>query len=123
MKRKMLSLILALVIALVPVIATGQVRAIKVNDLKVNKTVQATPDLYMKDTPADTGVEPNPDLRAERVPSEVAFDVAHSRAVGTAVASATFAAWAGDVRGMIVWSPDYRFVWSPRNVDVRRRGA
>lgn len=61
MKRKLLSLILGLVTALVPVIATGQVRALKVNDLKVNKTVQATPDLYMKDTPADTGIEPNPD--------------------------------------------------------------
>jgi hypothetical protein len=24
---------------------------------------------------------------------------------------------------MIVWTPDFRFVWSPRNVDVRRRGA
>ena len=61
MKRKTLSLVLALVIALVPVMATGQVRALKVNDLKVNKTVQATPDVYMKDTPADTGIEPNPD--------------------------------------------------------------
>ena len=29
----------------------------------------------------------------------------------------------GDIDGMIAWAPDYRFVWSPRNVDVRRRGV
>ncbi len=62
MKRKMISLILAFVIALLPVVTVAQMRVLKVNDLKVNsKTVQATPDLYIKDTPADTGIEPNPD--------------------------------------------------------------
>ena len=61
MKRKMLSLILVLVVALMPLLTFGQVRVLKVNDLKVSKTVQATPDLYIKDTPADTGIEPNPD--------------------------------------------------------------
>ncbi len=61
MKRKMLSLILALTIALLPVLTVGQMRALKVNDLKVSKSPQATPDLYIKDTPADTGIEPNPD--------------------------------------------------------------
>ena len=35
---------------------------------------------------------------------------------------ATLSGYLGDVRDMIVWSPDYRFVWSPRNVDVLRRG-
>lgn len=61
MKRKMLSLILAVVVALLPVLTVGQMRVLKVTDLKTGKTIQATPDLYMKDTPADTGVEPNPD--------------------------------------------------------------
>lgn len=61
MNRKMLSLILVLVVALMPLLTFGQVRVLKVNDLKVSKTVQATPDLYIKDTPADTGIEPNPD--------------------------------------------------------------
>ena len=79
----------------------------------------ALEDQFFRDA---VGVEPNPDLRAERIPSEVALDVAYGRAVGRMSASATLAAWIGDVRGMIVWSPDYRFVWSPRNVDVRRRG-
>ena len=57
----MLSLILVLVVALMPLLTFGQVRVLKVNDVKVSKTVQATPDLYIKDTPADTGIEPNPD--------------------------------------------------------------
>lgn len=61
MKRKMLSLILALVIALVPVFTVGQMHVLKVNDLKVSKAGQIGPDLYIKDTPADTGIEPNPD--------------------------------------------------------------
>jgi hypothetical protein len=60
MKRKMLSLILALVVALVPFLTSGQMRVIKVSE-KVGKAAQAGPDLYMKDTPADTGIEPNPD--------------------------------------------------------------
>ncbi|HEU4710062.1 MAG TPA: tyrosinase family protein [Pyrinomonadaceae bacterium] len=57
----MLSLILALVVAFLPVLTVGQMRVLKVNDLKPGKTVQATPDLYIQDTPADTGIEPNPD--------------------------------------------------------------
>lgn len=61
MKRKMLSLILAVVVALLPLLTVGQMRVLKVNDLKGSKTIQAAPDLYIKDTPADTGVEPNPD--------------------------------------------------------------
>ena len=60
MKRKMLSLILALVVALVPVLTGGQMRVLKVSDL-ISKAGQAAPDLYIKDTPADTGIEPNPD--------------------------------------------------------------
>lgn len=61
MKRKMLSLILALVVALVPVFTVGHMHEPKVNDLKAGKTGQTGPDLYIKDTPADTGIEPNPD--------------------------------------------------------------
>jgi outer membrane cobalamin receptor len=32
-------------------------------------------------------------------------------------------AWCGNTDDLIVWMPDYRFIWSPRNTDVRRRGA
>jgi len=61
MKRKMLSLIIALVIALVPVFTVGDMQVLKFNDVKAGKASQTAPDLYIKDTPADTGIEPNPD--------------------------------------------------------------
>jgi outer membrane cobalamin receptor len=32
-------------------------------------------------------------------------------------------AYRGDVEGMILWAPDYRFVWSPYNQDAKRVGA
>ena len=69
------------------------------------------------------GVEPNPDLRAERVPSEIAAEVSWAGAVGGAGVRASAQAYRGDMKGMIVWLPDFRFVWSPRNVDVRRSGG
>ncbi len=69
------------------------------------------------------GVRPNPDLRAERIPSEVELDLSWSGELGGLPLEIGGAAWDGDVRGMIVWAPDFRFVWSPRNVDVKRRGA
>jgi vitamin B12 transporter len=69
------------------------------------------------------GVAPNPDLRAERVPSEWEAGLsAEGRAGGAALAGGA-SAFTGDVRGMIVWLPDFRFVWSPRNTDVHRRGV
>jgi hypothetical protein len=61
MKRKTLSFVLALFVALVPVFTIGNMQAFKVTDARLNKVAQAAPDLYMKDTPADTGIEPNPD--------------------------------------------------------------
>lgn len=89
------------------------------------------------------GVEPNPELRAERVPSEieVGFQVGGvlgeadgaGRPLGAPAdrharrsrvhASLALSLYRGDIRDMIVWAPDYRFIWSPRNVDVNRRGA
>ncbi len=32
------------------------------------------------------------------------------------------AAYRADIDGMILWLPDFRFIWSPSNYDVRRRG-
>ncbi len=69
------------------------------------------------------GIEPNPDLRAERVPSEIAAGLSWARRVGGAEANVSVETYRGDVKGMIVWLPDFRFVWSPRNVDIRRIGA
>jgi vitamin B12 transporter len=69
------------------------------------------------------GVEPNPDLRAERVPSEIAAQISWAGAVLGSALQASAEAYQGDMKGMIVWLPDFRFVWSPRNVDVRRSGG
>ena len=69
------------------------------------------------------GVEPNPDLRAERVPSEIAAQVSWAGEMAGAAVHASAEAYRGDMKGMIVWLPDFRFVWSPRNTDVRRSGG
>ena len=69
------------------------------------------------------GVEPNPDLRAERVPSEIAARLSWAGEVSGADVHASAEAYRGDMKGMIVWLPDFRFVWSPRNTDVRRSGG
>ena len=69
------------------------------------------------------GVEPNPDLKAELVPSEFAAQVSWVGAVGGVTVRTSAEAYRGDMKGMIVWLPDFRFVWSPRNMDVRRSGG
>ena len=69
------------------------------------------------------GVEPNPDLAAERVPSEWIAGLAVETVRGVIDLSLDAEVYRGDVQGMIVWLPDFRFVWSPRNQDVRRRGV
>ena len=69
------------------------------------------------------GVRPNPDLRAERVPSEVEVGVGLRLVLGDWSGRLEGEAFRGDIRDMIIWAPDFRFVWSPRNTDVRRRGA
>jgi len=69
------------------------------------------------------GVVPNPDLRPERVPSEWEASAQYARALGAAEVSVAASAFTGDVKGMIVWLPDFAFRWSPRNLDVARRGA
>lgn len=67
-------------------------------------------------------VAPNPDLRPERVPNEWELGAGWTGAAAGVDVALGAAAYRGDVRGMIVWAPDFRFVWSPRNTDVKRRG-
>jgi len=69
------------------------------------------------------GVRPNPGLRAERVPGEVELGLSGAGALGPLRVGGGGNLHRSDVRDMIVWAPDFRFVWSPRNVDVKRRGA
>ena len=68
------------------------------------------------------GIEPNPELEAERVPSEWLAGVTYETMLGGVLASTEFEVYRGDIQGMIVWLPDFRFVWSPRNLDIARRG-
>jgi outer membrane cobalamin receptor len=68
-------------------------------------------------------VRPNPDLRAERTRNDVEARVGvHELAGAHARFSFDAAAYRSDIDGMILWLPDYRFVWSPSNNDVRRAG-
>ncbi len=67
-------------------------------------------------------VEPNPNLRAERIPSDLGLGVSVVGNIGGATATLSVDGYIADVRDMIIWAPDFRFVWSPRNFDVKRRG-
>ena len=69
-------------------------------------------------------VEPNPGLRAERIPNDLSLGVTLTGSVGSAVTGMLAAeGYVADVKDMIIWAPDFRFVWSPRNFDVKRRGV
>jgi vitamin B12 transporter len=69
-------------------------------------------------------VRPNPDLAPERVRNETEARLAIRtlRVAGLDV-DAEAAVFRADVGGMILWMPDFRFVWSPSNFDVRRSGV
>ena len=70
-------------------------------------------------------VKANPSLVPERTRGETELRAAlHdvSLAGGAATFGANAAAYRADVHGMILWAPDFRFIWSPSNVDVRRSG-
>ncbi|HEX6373171.1 MAG TPA: TonB-dependent receptor [Longimicrobium sp.] len=87
-----------------------------------NRSSYSPPSLGDQFFRAGVGVEPNPELRPERVPNEWELGASASTRLGAAEVTAHAAAYAGDVRGMILWLPDFRFRWSPRNVDALRRG-
>jgi vitamin B12 transporter len=67
---------------------------------------------------------PNPELGAERVRSDWQAQITSGTLrIGGLTASGSLSLFRADVDGMILWFPDFRFVWSPDNYDVRRRGA
>jgi iron complex outermembrane receptor protein len=68
-------------------------------------------------------VQANPELRPERVPAEWELGASAAGALGGVDLRGGGSVYRSDVRGMIVWAPDFRFVWSPRNLDTRRDGA
>lgn len=68
-------------------------------------------------------VQANPALRPERVRGEwtASMDVDRLAVAGT-VMTIGVSAYRGDIDDLILWSPDFRFVWSPDNFDVSRQG-
>jgi vitamin B12 transporter len=87
-----------------------------------NRSSYSPPSLGDQFFAAGVGVQPNPELRPERVPNEWELGASASTTLGAAEVSAYATAYTGKVRGMIIWLPDFRFRWSPRNVDALRRG-
>lgn len=67
-------------------------------------------------------VEPNPDLGPERIRGELSASLAHAWSLGPAVGRLHGSVYRADLDDMILWFPDHRFVWSPDNYDVTRRG-
>lgn len=65
----------------------------------------------------------NPDLAPERIPFEVELGISHAIGGPRRGGEVAVTAFKGAIDGMILWFPDHRFVWSPRNVDVRREGV
>jgi outer membrane cobalamin receptor len=68
-------------------------------------------------------VKPNPGLRPERVRDEVEARLAlHDVGWRALRVSAEAAVYRADIDGMILWFPNFAFVWSPSNSDVHREG-
>jgi len=68
------------------------------------------------------GIAPNPDLRAERVPAEIEAGLRWTLHAHAGIATVRAAAFRGNIRDMILWAPDFRFLWSPYNANVKRSG-
>ncbi len=67
-------------------------------------------------------VEPNPGLLPERIRDELSATLALDATVGRTGLSLRTSAYRADVEDMILWFPDFRFIWSPDNFDIERRG-
>jgi outer membrane cobalamin receptor len=68
-------------------------------------------------------VRPNPSLRPERVRRELELRAsARDVRVGGVDIGGDVAAFRANIDGMILWLPDFQFIWSPSNFDVRRSG-
>ncbi len=68
--------------------------------------------------------QPNPDLEPERVRNDWQLQLASKPLrIGRTTANGTVSLFRADIDGMILWFPNFRYVWSPGNYDVRRRGA
>jgi hypothetical protein len=64
----------------------------------------------------------NPELRPERIHGEVSLTLRSRLRYGRATLDSRVSVYDADVDDMILWFPDFRFVWSPENFDVEREG-
>lgn len=83
-------------------------------------TVPALADLLFRD---GVGVALNPDLRPERVRWETELGMSRSFAVLGWTGALRIAGFYGRIEDMILWTPDFRNIWSPGNFAVLRRGG
>lgn len=67
------------------------------------------------------GVRLNPDLRPERVRWELEAGLRQDLVRGRG--SVALRGFYGRIADLVVWAPDFRFIWSPHNFDVLRRGG
>jgi len=68
-------------------------------------------------------VRANPRLKPERTRQDLEGRVTlRESQISTFTLSGDAAAYRANVNGMILWFPDFRFIWSPTNYDVRRSG-
>jgi outer membrane cobalamin receptor len=67
-------------------------------------------------------VRPNPDLGPERIRGETNVSLRQTFSVGPTRLSIEGAAYKADIDDMILWFPDFQFVWSPGNFNIKRRG-
>jgi vitamin B12 transporter len=68
-------------------------------------------------------VQPNPSLQPERIHGDLEGRLTlRDVALGPVRLGSEIAAYRSNVDGMIIWFPNYRFVWSPQNTNVHRSG-
>ncbi|MEP7347987.1 MAG: TonB-dependent receptor plug domain-containing protein, partial [Gemmatimonadaceae bacterium] len=68
-------------------------------------------------------VRPNPALRPERTRGDLEVRLALlERPYGPILFMGNAAVYRADIDGMILWHPDFRYIWSPSNFDVHRSG-
>jgi vitamin B12 transporter len=83
-------------------------------------TIPALADLLFRD---GVGVAINPDLRPERVRWEGELGIGQAFSFGGIAGSLRLAGFYGQIDDMILWTPNFRNIWSPGNFAVLRRGG
>jgi len=83
-------------------------------------TAPVLADLLFRD---GVGVAINPNLRPERVRWEGELGFGHDLRLMGAATSLRVRGYYGQIDDMILWTPNFHFIWSPGNFAVLRRGG